>query len=196
MSNAWVVDGWKRCAPAGCGQVKPVSEFNRLAKAGDGLQAYCRECQKVLTARSRAKNPPKTRSQMSREQAEQLRAENRRYYAANKKRWRTYVLPKRYGVTADWYSEQLVRQGGRCAFPRCKNPPPPPGEPLDIDHHRESGQVRELLCNWHNRGIGMFHEDVDELKDAIEYLQRHAMRGAVGVQKRTPARSKIRVVAP
>ena len=35
----------KRCSK--CDEVKPLDEFNRLSKAADGRQSYCRDCNKA-----------------------------------------------------------------------------------------------------------------------------------------------------
>lgn len=36
----------KRCSR--CGEVKPISDFNKQKRASDGLQRYCKECQKAV----------------------------------------------------------------------------------------------------------------------------------------------------
>jgi hypothetical protein len=42
---------------------------------------------------------------------------------------------------------------------------------LAVDHCHESGKIRGLLCLTCNVGLGMFKEDVDIMKNAIEYLK-------------------------
>jgi hypothetical protein len=44
------IEDAKRCCT--CQQVKPLDEFNRLAKAKDGRQASCRECNKAYHYRN------------------------------------------------------------------------------------------------------------------------------------------------
>lgn len=43
---------------------------------------------------------------------------------------------------------------------------------LHIDHDHQTGEVRGVLCNGCNRGIGFFQENVAVMAAAIEYLNR------------------------
>lgn len=47
------------------------------------------------------------------------------------------------------------------------------GQPLDsvaIDHDHVTGNIRGLLCNGCNKGLGLFKDDVNILQKAKEYL--------------------------
>lgn len=71
-------------------------------------------------------------------------------------------------------------QGGVCAI--CGEPEttvdPRTGKvrALSVDHTDRHGElkVRGLLCNRHNRGIGLFGEQVAILAAAIRYLERYS----------------------
>jgi hypothetical protein len=41
------------------------------------------------------------------------------------------------------------------------------------DHDHTTNQVRGILCERCNRAIGLLRDDVDVLKNAIKYLERH-----------------------
>lgn len=43
---------------------------------------------------------------------------------------------------------------------------------LDIDHCHETGIIRSLLCNRCNQALGLFKDDIESLKKAINYLER------------------------
>jgi hypothetical protein len=133
------------------------------------------------------KRPPrkyKTRAEMSPERAERKRAYMRRYYAAHhdqekaraKKHWHTVGKfqkeenaatrrKHRYGLTPEAYKELFDSQGGICAICNARHA-------QDIDHCRETGNVRGLLCRACNLGLGMFGETIDGLERAIAYLKR------------------------
>ena len=46
MDEVKVEEGFKRCSK--CGQVKPIGDFNKCKMASDGLQRYCKQCQKAV----------------------------------------------------------------------------------------------------------------------------------------------------
>lgn len=43
-------------------------------------------------------------------------------------------------------------------------------QPLSVDHCHVSGRVRGLLCHRCNTALGLFRDDPEVLKRAIEYL--------------------------
>ena len=76
---------------------------------------------------------------------------------------------RQYGVTAEWYRDQLVGQAGRCAicgsvFKSDKD--------THIDHDHATGEVRGLLCANCNRLLGAAKESPEVLVHAISYLER------------------------
>lgn len=75
----------------------------------------------------------------------------------------------RYGVTPEWFAEQLQRQGNVCAICRQK---PDNGRYRDfvIDHNHETGEVRGLLCSNCNQGLGLFADDTTRISRAQSYL--------------------------
>jgi hypothetical protein len=102
--------------------------------------------------------------------------------ARRRERWRTdleFLLKQseyrahRYGISGEDRARLLARQGGVCAI--CRQP----DRPLVIDHCHVRNKVRGLLCNKCNLGLGMFDDDPDRLRAAIEYLE-NARREADG----------------
>lgn len=83
---------------------------------------------------------------------------------------RKYYIKKKYGLTLEQYDEMANHQNGLCAI--C-NSQCTLYDKLSIDHCHETGKVRELLCNSCNIGIANFKENVEYLKAAILYLEKH-----------------------
>jgi predicted nucleic acid-binding Zn ribbon protein len=80
-------------------------------------------------------------------------------------------VPNAHGLTASQFDDLLSSQGRSCAI--CgtsdwgvKGP--------QIDHNHETGAVRGILCVNCNNALGRFKEDVDVMRRAAEYLERHA----------------------
>lgn len=79
------------------------------------------------------------------------------------------ALLKSYGISMDEYREMLAGQGGVCAICGGVNKD---GRQLFVDHDHATGEVRGLLCNLCNRGIGNMRDSIELLQGAIEYLAR------------------------
>jgi hypothetical protein len=78
---------------------------------------------------------------------------------------------KDYGLTVADYDRMLAAQRGRCAICRSQTPKGP-GR-WHIDHDHVTGQVRGLLCNNCNRGIGFLEDDPEVIKRAAAYVAKH-----------------------
>jgi hypothetical protein len=90
-------------------------------------------------------------------------------------RHRKYELNKKYNLTEEEYNQMLINQGGCCAI--CgTNKPTGKWKVFAVDHNHETGQVRELLCNECNRGIGLLKDDPERLLKAAEYLLKHDVK--------------------
>jgi hypothetical protein len=117
-----------------------------------------------------------------------LSAYYRSRYVANPDRWRKYLEDNRervnatrraawkkygrgekerarkYGLTVEQLREVLAP--GRCAI--CGRT-----DRLHVDHCHETGQVRGLLCDSCNAGLGRFRDDEARLIAAANYLRSH-----------------------
>lgn len=86
------------------------------------------------------------------------------YVASQRKTW----LLRQYGLTIEEYDELLVAQGYVCAICGGLNPD---NRRLAVDHCHKTGQVRGLLCDLCNRGLGLFLDEVTRLRQAAKYLE-------------------------
>jgi hypothetical protein len=94
---------------------------------------------------------------------------------SNKKEYREKVRAndyrKCYGITIADYDDMFKAQDGKCAI--CGTSKPHTRSDVrhfSIDHDHDTGQVRGLLCDQCNRGLGLLHDDIERLKSAIQYL--------------------------
>lgn len=89
-----------------------------------------------------------------------MRKRNKQPYSVEKH----YV--KSYGITLDEVKRRLINQHHLCAL--CSTS-------LDrfvIDHCHKTGQVRGILCYQCNTGLGFFNDSTDQLRIAIDYLEK------------------------
>jgi len=80
---------------------------------------------------------------------------------------------KRYGLTEADYDMMLEVQEYSCALchePEEKLRADGSEMPLSVDHCHETGRVRGLLCHRCNTALGLFREDPEVLRRALEYL--------------------------
>lgn len=80
--------------------------------------------------------------------------------------------PKRraqLGVSEEQYTAMLAAQGGACAIAGCNRTPKT--RRFHVDHDHATGQVRGLLCHWHNR---ILPKTVAEANAMGDYLARWA----------------------
>lgn len=74
-------------------------------------------------------------------------------------------LKSKYGLTFELFDKMVKKQKNKCAI--CFN------EFIKIpsvDHDHSTNEVRGLLCNYCNHGLGNFKENIDLLDNAIAYL--------------------------
>lgn len=74
----------------------------------------------------------------------------------------------KYGLTKEEYLNILEDQNHCCKI--CKNKELF-YQKLIVDHNHNTGKVRGLLCSSCNQGLGKFKDNIEALKEAIEYLQ-------------------------
>jgi hypothetical protein len=88
-----------------------------------------------------------------------------------------------YGVSAEKYAEIVLKQNGVCAI--CARPETGVRngklKALAIDHCHATGKIRELLCQSCNGLLGMAADNIDTLRKAIRYLQKHSGEGTTVV---------------
>ena len=83
---------------------------------------------------------------------------------------RDYDWQYKYGLSPEQYLTMWEEQEGKCKI--CGKEPPE-GEYLHVDHNKETGEVRGLLCKKCNRGLGLFNDNPKCLIRAAEYVKEN-----------------------
>jgi len=82
---------------------------------------------------------------------------------------RKYRLRAKYGMSLEEYDALFAEQLERCAICREKQQ----YKRLAVDHDHLTGEIRGLLCENCNAGLGRFMDDRLLLARAAEYLLIH-----------------------
>ena len=74
-------------------------------------------------------------------------------------------------MTPEQFEAMKAKQGGTCAL--CDKTESNPHKSLCIDHDHTTGKIRGLLCDNHNRALGLFKDSTEDLEKALDYLRSH-----------------------
>jgi hypothetical protein len=173
----------KKCEK--CGKDLPSDDY-RKTRCGN-LEGTCRKCQnKRMRERYRLKYPVVLRQPFLGESPVGLKwcptcfqfrphadfSKNKLLkcgLACNCRECQSYFDLKRlYGLTRDEYERTLREQNDSCRI--CGATFETTGKRFHVDHDHATGKVRGLLCHKCNAALGMFDDNVDRLRKAVEYL--------------------------
>jgi len=140
-----------------CKRFKLLKEFSKDKKGRLGLSPRCRKCVKETRDKEYFQRHWKEYSKRP-EIAKKLT-----------ERDIAYNLKRKFGMTLQDYEDIKIAQNNKCAI--CPNERSKNGKRLAVDHCHESGKIRGLLCNECNTAIGLLREDIQLLKNCIEYLE-------------------------
>jgi hypothetical protein len=90
---------------------------------------------------------------------------NKEYYKHNKEKKKHYHLP----ITINEFYKMLDNQDGKCWI--CGKLSSESKKSFSVDHNHITGEVRGLLCNSCNLGLGCFKDNIEFLEKAINYLK-------------------------
>lgn len=126
-----------------CEVEKLVTEYQKDITKKDHLRPYCKEC-----------------------------TSKRRKQLLSKETIRQRNLEKNFGKGAlDVYKKLFEEQGGVCAI--CSTPENGRYSNLSIDHNHDTNEIRGLLCNNCNRGIGLLKDNPKLMRKAANYVETH-----------------------
>ena len=171
---------------------KDKVRINKINSRGH-IPIICRECSNSWRREYYKNNKDKLRSA-----AEKWKIENPQLAKEAKKKWqisnrercnevqRRYVDKNReninfkarvreYGITLDEYQIIRDRQNNKCVICFKEETKIWRGKTTELclDHDHKTGKLRQLLCFSCNIGLGAYKDDIQLLKNAISYLERH-----------------------
>jgi hypothetical protein len=98
--------------------------------------------------------------------------EAKRYYHKHREEEGYRGLRNLYSITKEQYDEMFMKQNGCCAI--CGIHHTSLTKKLYVDHDHDTKELRGLLCNKCNLGLGLFRDDVSLLQKATDYLSKFA----------------------
>lgn len=136
----------------------------------------CRKCH--IKEVSPWKNDEEKKKHHQERQANWFQQNKKRIYKKRKKhhkenpefwkeRYFKYHLKRFYGLTYETYLEMVRSQNSKCLI--CGNH----NEKLHVDHNHITKQVRGLLCFNCNGGLGQFKDNLTNIKNAVQYMERY-----------------------
>jgi len=87
----------------------------------------------------------------------------KKYYQDN----RIKIIERKYNLSYGTWLEMWESQNGECAI--CGEPFRSPNNAY-VDHNHKTDEIRGLLCNNCNQGLGFFKDDLQTIEMAISYL--------------------------
>jgi len=99
-----------------------------------------------------------------------LRSDTNKHQNGCKTCYHSDQMRRNYGITLVDYDRMYEEQSGLCAIchlPQISNR----NTRFCVDHNHTTGEVRGLLCDTCNRGIGLLKDDPRLLTKAADYIR-------------------------
>lgn len=152
-----MAQGKKGTGLSGTYQGTPCREGHTMRYKNGSACVYCTS----IKSRTNWKNSAEFREQKRRQ----------RNTPQGKKLAREAQYKRLYGISLAEYDRMEEEQIFGCAI--CGGLPTGSSGKFHVDHNHITGEVRALLCQKCNIGIGVFDEDENKLRLAIAYLARY-----------------------
>lgn len=141
-----------------CGVEKQLENFpKRSGKSAHLRNHTCKSCWAQNMKDWRLANPEKEKN--ARQKWRENNPDRLKYLS------RKNGLERKYGITIDDWNVMFSSQNGKCKI--CNTS----GIRLVVDHCHKSGNVRMLLCDQCNKGLGCFKDDPELMKRASEVIR-------------------------
>ena len=137
-----------------CGHDKHIDMFPKanpntksFLKYKNGIKPWCKECYKIYSTKYMRK----------------VRGEGSKAYSH---------YYKKYGLTQE--DVILMHEERNCKCDICGLDTDHRYDKLCVDHSHETGKVRGLLCFSCNTALGNFKDNIENMKNAIKYLEKNS----------------------
>lgn len=147
---------------------QPLDAFALQKRHTDGRSNRCKTCINEYGKANYVKHYERKKKYFL-ENSEKIKEQNKRKWINNREKLVDSSLKSIYGITLEQYNKMLVQQNNACAI--CHKPSQNQKRRLHVDHDHITGKVRGLLCVSCNQGLGMFKDDPDRIRKAIQYLK-------------------------
>lgn len=131
---------------------KSIEEFYIKDSISGKRKSWCKECQAKYIQEYKAREGEVLR--------DKWRKASRKYTTEDKRRNKTL---RQYGLTEEDYNRMYDEQEGKCGI--CGK-----STTLVVDHNHDTGEVRRLLCNKCNVGLGCFNDNLLLLQRTVDYI--------------------------
>ena len=135
-----------------CKEEKPLSSFYKRSDYG-GHRSDCKDCIRIKQAKRWASNP-----------------DFKKRGIARQRRWQRQ---KFYGLSLEQELNFLKFQGNSCAI--CNKHFETDAD-YHVDHCHGTNKIRGLLCPGCNKGLGLFQENPEALRQAALYVESQGVR--------------------
>ncbi len=156
----------KKCSK--CEKVRKFILFSPNKKYKDGLNYWCKQCCSDYTSLWRDKNP------LTLKQKRKTSTLSKQLRGKHPLKYKNYSLKYSYGISVLEYEKMLLDQDSKCLICKEIETMKYRGKTkyLSVDHDHNSGQIRGLLCDSCNRGIGYLKDSYKICLSAHEYLKK------------------------
>lgn len=137
---------------------------------------YCKICRSEYMRQWKRNNPEKHRAHKEKSREKDRQRAHDYYHGLSEKERQAVGRRNKlrtYGVTPQWYDEQLARQNGVCAICGEHLPTGKFKKYMHVDHNHETGKARGILCNGCNTGVGWLDKK-EWVEKAMNYLRAYA----------------------
>lgn len=143
-----------------CKELKEETDFPFQNKSLGKLMSACKACHSIRRKTDRAKKEPEVlrindKNNYYKYRESKLKAV-KRYRTKHSSKIKNHDLVRRYGITLEEFKIKLKEQNNCCAV--CGINQDDYRRRLSVDHNHKTGQVRGLLCDTCNNGIGYYEK--------------------------------------